>query len=521
VPRRSSGWLSLLGRNAIGAHADLVLVATLLAGIAVVQATNMLHWPETQFDEGTYISNAWAVHHGALAPYTYSYGHPPLGWLLIAVWTWMRGIFVDTSYSIDTGRELMFVVTMVSCCLVFALARRVGMGRGFAAGAVILFALSPVGLFFHRAVLLDNVAIAWALGAFVLARTPRRRLWAFAGSGACFAASLLSKETTLVLLPALLLAAAQNADRRTRRYCLALLGSCLGLIALTYPLYAILKGELLPGPRHVSLVGYTIVQLVTRKGTGSLFDPHSETHAIVTAWLGLDPWLLGAACVLCPIALARRSTRAIAVAFLIQVAMILRPGYLPNMYVIGLLPFAALMVAGAFEAVWRKCLAVPARAGWALRVGSAALAIVALVAVAPHWARADRGATTVRLDGTRRAAERWVAGHVGHDKRLIVADDLWIYLIEHGFDQHPVPGGFFSRTVVVYWPLDYDPAVKKRFPDGWRDFDFIVSTQAVRSTLELTPTTAQALEHSRVVAQFGHGKQRIEVRAITKGRRFG
>ena len=53
--------------------------------------------------------------------------------------------------------------------------------------------------------------------------------------------------------------------------------------------------------------------------------------------------------VLSPIALARRSTRAVAVAFLIQVVMVLRPGYLPNMYVLGLLPFAALIVAGASE----------------------------------------------------------------------------------------------------------------------------------------------------------------------------
>jgi cellulose synthase/poly-beta-1,6-N-acetylglucosamine synthase-like glycosyltransferase len=519
VSRPHSG--SLLRRRLLSAHADLVLLVALLAFVGVIQATNMLHWPDAQFDEGTYVSNAWAVQHGALAPYTYSYGHPPLAWLLIALWTWARGVFAGTSYSIDTGRELMFVVTMVSCGLVFTLARRLGMQRTFAAGAVILFALSPVGLFFHRTVLLDNVAIAWALAAFVLAFTPRRRLWAFAASGACFAASLLSKETTLVLLPALLLAAAYNADKRTRRYCLALLGSFLGLIALSYPLYAILKGELLPGPGHVSLVGYTIVQLVTRKGTGSLFDPHSETHAIVTAWLGLDPWLLGAALVLCPIALARRNTRAIAVAFLIQVLMILRPGYLPNMYVIGLLPFAALIVAGAGEAIWRKARVLPSWPGWSVRAAALTVALTVVAVVAPSWAHSDRVAMTVRLDGTRRAAERWVAQNIGHDRRLIVPDEYWIYLIQHGFDEHPMPGGFFSRTVVVYWPLDYDPAVKKSFPDGWRDFDYIVSTQAVRSTLRLTPTTAEALEHSRVVRQFGKGVQRIEIRAITRGQRLG
>ena len=295
---------------------------------------------------------------------------------------------------------------------------------------------------------------------------------------------------------------------RSRRYCLALFGSLLALIALSYPLYATLKGELLPGPGHVSLVGYTIVQLFTRKGTGSIFDPASQTHAIVTAWLKLDPWLLGAALVLAPIALARRSTRSVAIAFLIQVVMVLRPGYLPNMYVIGLLPFAALIVAGGAEALWKAPL---------LRGAVAALAVVAVVVVAPGWASTDHGALTAKPDAPTRAAQQWLVQHVGHDKHLIVGDEFWIYLIQHGFDHHPVKGGFFSRNVVVYWPLDYDPAVKKRFPGGWRDFDYIVSTQPVRSTLPLTPTTAQALTHSRVVVQFGRGDGRIEVRAITPG----
>jgi 4-amino-4-deoxy-L-arabinose transferase-like glycosyltransferase len=498
-------------------RADFALLAALLACVGLVQATNMLHWPDTQFDEGTYISNAWAVQHGALAPYTYSYGHPPLVWLVIALWTWGRGIFGDGTFSIDTGREFMLVVTTVNSALLFMLARRLGMGRVFAAGAVFLFALSPVGLFFHRAVLLDNVAIAWALAAFVLALTPRRRLWAFAGSGACFAACVLSKETTLVLLPALLLAATQNSDRRTRRYCLTLFGSFFVLIALSYPLYATLKGELLPGEGHVSLIGYTIIQLFTREGTGSLFDPQSQTHAIVAMWLKLDPWLLGAAVVLSPFALVRRSTRAVALAFVIQAVMVLRPGYLPSMYVIGLLPFAALIVAGAFDALWRESQLMTSRATvWAMRAATVALAAALVLLAAPRWTQGERTATTLKLDGPQRAAERWLLENVGRDQRIIVGDEFWIYLIEHGFDRRPVRGGFFSRTVVVYWPLDYDPAVQRRFPDGWRDFDWIVSTQAVRSTTYLTPTTAQALAHSVVVKQFGQGDQRIEVRGIVK-----
>jgi 4-amino-4-deoxy-L-arabinose transferase-like glycosyltransferase len=496
---------------------DIALPVGLLLVTCWVTSTDLLHWPAAQFDEGTYTSYAWAVGHGKLANYTYSYGHPPLAWILIFVWTWAGGLFGHARFSIDAGREFMAVLNLFSCWLLYVLARRLNFGRVAASTSVLLFALSPLAVWFHRAALLDNPATVFMLGAFVLVRSPERRLWALASGGACFALAVLSKETTLVLLPALALAAVQNADRRTRRYALTLFGAFFILIAVSYPLYATLKGELLPGRGHVSMLGYAVVQLFTRKGTGSVFDPHSQTHAIVAGWLKLDPLLLAAALVLTPLAVARRSTRSASVAFLIQVVMVLRPGYLPNMYVIGMLPFAALTVGGGVEALWRwtEKLAYP-RAARSLAVVLAASAAVSAVLVGNRWWATDRVAMTVRQDRPARGAEAWLVQHVGHDKRLIVDDEVWIYLIEHGFDSHPVRGGFYSRTVVSYWPLDYDPAVKRRFPHGWRDFDYIVSTQAMRDTTGQTPTAATAYTHSRLVAVFGRGPTRVEVRAIER-----
>jgi hypothetical protein len=531
--------------RAISSRSDLLAQVAVVAGVGIVQATNMLHWPIWQFDEGTYVSNAWAVQHGALAPYTYSYGHPPLAWLFIAVWTWASGIFGHASYSIDTGREFMFAVSVISCALLYTLARRLGMSRVFAACAVMLYGLCPVSVFFHRAVLLDNPAMAWALAAFVLAMTPRRRTWAFAASGACFAVCVLTKETMLPILPALLWAATQNADRRTRRYSLTLLASFLVLVGAAYPLYATLKGELLPGPGHVSLVGTMQTQLFTRMSTGSPLDAHSIGHSTVQQWLDLDPWLLGGALVLAPIAVALRATRAVALAYVIQVAMLLRPGYLPNMYVIGLVPFAALIVAGAGQAAvrfltrprvrrWLPPRAptwqlVRARARALLAAAATVACAMALVAsaalagyyVAPHWMTVDRGAMTERPDAHLRAAQAWLLRHMPHDKRVLLGDEFWIYLVEHGFDHHPMRGGFFSRTLVSFWPMDYDPAVKRHFPHGWRDFDYVISTQSARISLNRTPTIRQAIDHSRLVVRFGQGDAHVEVRAIDRAAQPG
>ena len=503
-------------RRAAAWRADLILQLLLLTVAGVVVGVNLLHWPGTQFDEGTYVSYAWAVQHGRLANYTYSYGHPPLAWLLIFFWTEAGGVFGHAVFSIDHSREFMLLVCLASCSLLYVLARRLGMSRVASAAAVILFALCPLSIFFHRAVLLDNPSMAFAIAAFVLAWTPGRRLWAFAGSGVCFALSMLCKETTFVLLPALVVAVAQNADRRTRGYCLTLFMSFFLLTAGFYPLYATLKGELLPGPGHVSLAGYFILQLFGRQGTGSLFNPHSGTHLFVTGWLQLDPWLLGAALAFSPITLARRTTRAVTLAFLIQVAIIFRPGYLPEMYVIGMLPFAALLVPASIEALWRwaQFTRFPA-AIWTVRAALIGLTCAAALVVAPRWANGDRVAMTVRLDGSESAAQQWVVRHIGHDQRMIVSDDFWIYLIEHGFNDQPMRGGFFSKTVVSYWPDNYDPAVKREFPRGWRDFNYIVSTRGMLNDLRQNPTVAGALHHSRVVASFGNGPDLIEIRAIT------
>ena len=121
---------------------------------------------------------------------------------------------------------------------------------------------------------------------------------------------------------------------------------------------------------------------------------------------------------------------------------------------------------------------------------------------------------TVRMDGSERATENWLVAHVGHEQRVILRDDFWIYLIEHGYDSRPVKGGFNSPTLESYWPLDYDPAVKKAFPQGWRDFNYIVVTQDMLDTLNQTPTVAAAIDHSRVVASFGRAEHLIQIRAI-------
>jgi hypothetical protein len=510
LPARRRGRRVLAWVHAHGP--SLAVCAALLVVVAVVMGTGIGRYPSFSDDEGTYVAQAWAVlAHGSLAHYTYWYDHPPLGWIQLALASWVLGPVLPPGSAVEAGRTLMLIPALVSAGLVFVLARRLGMRRSFAAGAVLLFALSPLAVSSLRMVFLDNLATPWILGAFVLAASPKRRLWAYAGSGACFAIAVLTKETSLTILPGLIVAVLQGVDRRTRAFCVAAFAVVLALVAMAYPLLALLKGELLPGPGHVSLFEAVTFQLFGRASTGSALAPGSLSHQLAASWFTTDPWLLGAGLVALPVGLKIRRLRPPAVALLALVVMAIRPGYLPQPYVIALLPFCAVVAMGSLDAAWSWLGADRVR-----RFAFVAAAILGLGAIiGPQWLAAD--SLAMSSDPTRPAldAQHWVIRHVDHRARVLVDDTFYVDLVRAGFAPR--------FGAVWFYKLDFttnlDPMIVRHLPQGWRAFDYVISTEVIRSALANNPQSlAQvrlALGHSTVVATFGSGAGRVEVRRIT------
>ncbi len=273
---------------------SLCIMGPLLIAVSAANAWNLQGWPlYLDDDEGTYVSQAWAViqpqHH--LAPYTYWYDHPPLGWMLMGGYFWITDALHRYPIALMAGREFMWVINVVACGLLYILARRMTMLRPASAAAVLLFGLSPLAISYHRMVFLDNIAVAWMIAALVLALSPRRKMGAALCSAVCFSAAVLSKETLLLLLPVWLWMVWRNSDDRHRAFWLA----CwifFFIVIVGYPLFAALRGELFPGKGHVSLVGAIQWQLLSRQSTGSLLDTHSGTYSKAVTWLHEDPWLL-------------------------------------------------------------------------------------------------------------------------------------------------------------------------------------------------------------------------------------
>jgi 4-amino-4-deoxy-L-arabinose transferase-like glycosyltransferase len=499
---------------------SLVIVAGLLVTVGVVHGIGYDRFPgRINDDEGTYVSQAWAVQHRhTLAHYTYWYDHPPVGWITIAGYAWLTRAFGRLPTAVSVGREFMVWVHVVSAAMIYLLARRLGYHRLAAAGAVLLFGLSPLAVPLQRMVFLDNPAVMWTLAALVLAASPRRSLVASAGSAVCFAIAVLSKETIAVLFPALFLLLWQHTSPKTRRYRIALFLTLLGAAVFVYPLYAILKNELFEGPGHVSLLWAIKWQLFDRPSTGSLLDPSSGTYAIARSWLDNDPLLLGAGVIVTPVGLLIRRTRAVALALAIQVVMLCRNGYLPFPYAIAMAPFAALTIAGVADQLCKG----PAdeRRSWhpehsrtsrtwpvalARRTGQLGVVLavtVSLVVIGPAWGQAAERAMTEDHSQPPKQALAYVLAHVPRGSILLVDDNLWADLVRRGFNPNPV----------WFYKLDLDPAIRTSFRNGWRDVDYVVLGRLPPTTLRDLPLVAAAIGHSEVVASFGD----IAVRKVIK-----
>jgi hypothetical protein len=198
----------------------------------------------------------------------------------------------------------------------------------------------------------------------------------------------------------------------------------------------------------------------------------------------------------------------VGVGLLVPMAMLLRPeGYVPAMYVIAVIPFAALALAAVSEELASDI------ARWVgylprLRRVSAAFAAVLALAVpsavaASSWVRADLHQLQTNETSPSRQALDWLSGHAATDSFLLTDDSLWTELVTRGFRP--------ERTVWFY-KLDLDPEV----PVPWWRFDYVVRTNYLAGNLHWLPRTRRVFANSRVVAVFTSRNERIEIRRVVK-----
>ncbi len=533
-------------------------------------------------DEGTYVAQAWAVmtglgpHHGP-AQYTYWYDHPPLGWIQLAIVSWLvhlsgPGRLMTTL----AARKIMLIYFTIDAFALYYILRRLGAGIILSLGALALFSLSPLSIYYLRQVFLDNIGLTWLL--LSIAVLVSRRTWLFRATigGILLGIAVLSKETLALFLPSAILYIAVNTKGAVRRFSMALFLGSSGIVVSFYLLFAALRGEFLPGLHHTSLIGAIEWQLFQRAAGGSIFTPGTIAAKFISVWWGLDPYFLLAILVLSVPCLFRRSTSFIGVMNLFGAAMLFRPGgYVPAMFIIAYIGTGAIAVglgsriivdlmipplaslASRAQAWHRGNLVIdltgpepeistpgkraktltaddlPRRARRTRAIISALLAAIfvatASILAYPRYTAADAHLMDVSPSGDRwlpmLQAERWISTHIPRTSVLITDDYMWLDMVDEGF----------APTHVVWvWKYGPDPEVVHRYPDPAKDIGYIISTSMVRITLQLpseiynqadqrsiqhsiSKPAYVAFEHSKPVMRFGSGYFRVTIRKVVPG----
>ena len=509
---------------------ETTLVLVLMVIGLLSQGLNMWSYPSyTHFDdEGTYTADAWALlRMGHLSHYTFTYGHVPAAWILTAGWMLITGGVQAFGAPVNSARLLMLVLHVAMVPLLFRLSRKLGASSPAAAIASFLFSVSPLALFYQRVFLLDNVMMFWILASLNLLLDDKGRLSRFVLSGICYGFALLSKETAVFLLPAVLLTTV--LWRRPHQGRFAIVGWLLPMAAVTswYPLYALIKGEFLPAGFALHLLGFTIsfgtgphVSLLDSliwqvgRGGGSIFDPNSQFWFNVWyVWMPKDSLLIAGGAAAMAINLIRgvRSRGALAASALglTGVYYLARGGIVFEFYILLIIPFLCLNIG-----LLLSPLVTPLFARLQAR-DAIALAGLAAYALLAFYARAGTLQPLYTQDPNKdvQAALVWVKQNVPSKSYIITRDTLWTDLREPGLWGPAFP------NVHNHWQVATDPAVRDAiFHDDWHTVDYLlIMPDMVQQFVDSNNTVAlDALHNANLVKYWMVDNNRLELWKVDK-----
>lgn len=484
---------------------DRVVLGVLGVALAVLSVWNITESSVYQDDEGTYTAQAFSVlQDGELAPYTYWYDHPPLGWIQLSLLVWLPQLLGlgDNTY-IGATRMVIAPFFVATAVLIYLVARRLEVRRPLAVLAGALFALSPLALTIGRQVYLDNVGVTWLLLAYYLVLSPRNALWHHIGAGLFFAVAVLSKETLAIFGPSLLLALLNRPSWVNRAFSVVGFLIVGGAALAFYPLLALLRGEFFSGPGHVSLQDALVYQFLTRSGSGSIWEAGSSRAELLQGWLFYDRPLVVIGLVTAVLCLLQRRTMWIPVGIAsFSVPIVTGEGYLPAMYIIGVLPFFALAISCSLNMVWGwlEWLAERQEPGVrpALRaVGAVVIAFGLLSTVIPQWVGQNKTLLTHQTNQDWHSALAWAEENIPREDTLLAPYSMWQDLSASGWSD--------AWSVVATEKADLDPEFLNKHPEGADAIDWIVVGPFMNSNIDQLGLTmaGEALENSVPVETFG------------------
>lgn len=507
---------------------DLLLVIGLLILAGVAHAWNMFHYPYYESDEGTYMSQAWAVlTEGRLANYTYWYDHAPGGWIFIALWLKLTGGLFTFGFSINSGRVFMLILHLFSVVFLYLVARKLSGNRAVAVLTVLFFSLTPLGIYFQRRVLLDNIMVFWTLLSLVFLLYSGNRLRNIVLSAITFGIAVLSKESAIFFIPLFLIVIFTQAHKRHRNFAVyQWLGLMLSVVSL-YFLYAFIKGEFFPtgsmlggSKPHVSLLG--TLEFQGSRGSIPIWHSSNSFWSVSHRWIKDDPLIIfgGAAATLMLLLVGIKKRGALLAGILAACywAFLLRGGLVLEFYVIPLIPVCALAMAYVVHELYLGLRRVLPRFLKPLTIlpyaGAAAVLAAMVFGYSMHF-RHGQNIYTSDQTSAQVAAVNWILNQ--KHPNAFYAIDNYAYL-----DLNLHNNGDFKRAD-YYWKVDQDRDVRDTvIHDNPDNIDYVAFTPLIGGDLgtgEL-PLVGKALETASPLKSFTGDGWYVQIWGVKNTRRI-
>ncbi len=486
---------------------EAVVVALILGITLAVQAINLFNYPAYTADEGNYMANAWAILHGKIEPYAYTYDHPPIGWLQIAAWTQVTGGLASFGNAINTGRVLMLLLAAASSLLLYLITSRLSGSRSAALLAMIIYTLSPLSLNYRHEVLIDNIATFWLLLSLCLITTGKSKLRTFVFAAIALGIAILSQEIFLLFLPAMLYAVWLYATQFQRKFSLVTFLYVALAITSVYILLAVLKREFFPpnalpgyNGAHASLIG-AFLQKWQAPLSGGQFDQSWNI------WMQLDMVLLvGGTIAMFINILGGTVNRFQLLAALFAASywiFLLSSNVIYPYYIVPMLPFLALNIALALNTPLRW---LTGKVGFDL---ARALLLFVLIGIL-IMAGIQHGNELMQknMAQPQRQAMLWIRSNVPHDSEIITNSYMFSDLREPG--GMGVGNGTPFAHAQIYSQAVLDPEVYYKELNGdWQKIDFIAADATMLKEIRAGGQYMllnQALHHAILRTEFGSSK---------------
>jgi endoglucanase len=422
--------------------------------------------------------------------------------VFIAMWAQLTGGFFTFGTSVNSGRVFMLVLHLSAVVLLYFISRRISGNRLAGVIAVLVFSFSPLGIYFQRRVLLDNIMIFWILVSLALLLSRGVRLTRIAMSALCFGVAVLTKENAVFFIPAFIYIIYSRSPLHMRRLSLTVWLALMAMLVSWYVLFALLKGEFFPsgvwgGDRdHVSLISTLLFHL--QRGDNLPFWHHDSAFYVnVLEWISRDPFTigLGGAATLVSALFSIRVTYLRIPAFLALLfwVFLIRGKLIINFYVVPLIPLLALNIGVLAVFLIQQVSRGKRHVFSFLMTVFVALSLFSLVwETSDHWVRDETS--------PQQEAIAWIKEHISPQHTIVIDDALFVDLHAPRHPNDPVfPDADWA------WKVEKDPEIRQQKLQGnWRNLHYMVLSHEILKQIKAGefPLAKQALAYAQPMAEW-------------------